>query len=246
LISEDIFLTANRTPPALFQPARSINRKTVTINIQSISPALYITYKGTNTGQMIDQKKFELIKEKYGCYSSWAVWADAGERPKDNIGDLSVFDIKNNPGLFQQLNPNIILVGLNTSRGSIKAQLGNFHDPRHEGMDFKIRYALKNSPFWGAYITDIIKNVNQKECGKVMSYLKTHKQVEKDNARFFREEICDLGVHNPIIIALGEDTYTILNRNFQSEYTIKKIPHYSAFSSKEKYREQVSHILQYG
>lgn len=39
---------------------------------------------------MINQEKFDFIKEKYGYYSSWAIWADAGERPKDNIGDLSV------------------------------------------------------------------------------------------------------------------------------------------------------------
>jgi hypothetical protein len=36
---------------------------------------------------------FDLIKEKYGYYSSWAIWADAGGKPKSNIGDLRVFDI---------------------------------------------------------------------------------------------------------------------------------------------------------
>ena len=57
---------------------------------------------------MIEQAKFELIKTKYGHYASWAIWAEEGEKPKDNIGDLSVFDIENNNRLLQQLNPNII------------------------------------------------------------------------------------------------------------------------------------------
>ena len=44
---------------------------------------------------MIDQTKFDLVKKKYGHYASWAIWADEGKKPKDNVGDLSVFDIKN-------------------------------------------------------------------------------------------------------------------------------------------------------
>jgi hypothetical protein len=194
---------------------------------------------------MIDRTRFEFINKKYGHYASWAIWADAGEKPKDNVGDLSIFDIKNNAGLLQQLNPNIILVGLNISRGIIEVPLANFHDARSEAMDFKIRYALSGSPFWGAYMTDIIKDFDQKASGKVMSYLRTDKSFEKENARLFREEINDLGIHSPTIIAFGRDAHTILTRNFTNEYKIFKIPHYSNYSSKEKYREEVSCVLQY-
>lgn len=194
---------------------------------------------------MIEQIKFEFIKKKYGYYSSWAIWADVGEKPKSNVGDLRVFDIKNNAGLFQQLNPNIILVGLNISRGRMKEPLANFHDKRPEAMDFKIRYALSGSPFWGAYMTDIIKDFDQKTSGKVMSYLRRNKPFEKENVSSFREEINDLGSHDPTIIAFGRDVHTILTRNFTNEYKIFKIPHYSNFTSKEKYREEVSCILHY-
>jgi hypothetical protein len=113
--------------------------------------------KTNKYSHMIDQTKFEFIKKKYGYCASWAIWADVGKKPKENVGDLRVFDIKNNPGLLQQLNPNIILVGLNFSRGIIKVPFANFHDARSEAMDFKIRYALSGSQFWGAYMTDIIK-----------------------------------------------------------------------------------------
>ena len=39
----------------------------------------------------MDQKKFNFIKEKYGLLASWAVWAEAGDKAKSNMGDLSVF-----------------------------------------------------------------------------------------------------------------------------------------------------------
>ena len=199
-----------------------------------------------NQTHIFDQPHFEFIKEKYGYYSSWAIWADGGEKPKDNVGDLSIFDINTNAELLQQLNPNIILVGLNISRGKMKAPLPNFHDARPQAMDFKIRYALRDSPFWGAYMTDIIKDFDQKASGKTMSYLRANKPFESENVRIFREEIKDLGTANPSIIAFGNDAHSVLTRNFNNEHEILKIPHYSHYISKEKYREEVKCILKFG
>jgi hypothetical protein len=192
---------------------------------------------------MIDQTQFEFIKKKYGHYASWAIWANEGEKPKDNVGDLSVLNIDSNDELLNLLNPNVILVGLNISRGRIEIPLANFHDARSEAMDYKIRYALKNSPFWGAYMTDIIKDFEQKSSGKMISYLRTNKKFEEENVKIFREEINDLGVNNPTIVAFGRDAHVILNRNFKNEFRIYKIPHYSNYTSKEKYREEVKSIL---
>ena len=194
---------------------------------------------------MLSQEKFEFIKKKYGHYASWAVWADFGDKPKDNMGYLSIFDIHTNPNLLEQLQPNVILCGLNISRGVIEFPLANFHDVRPEAMDFKIRFALKGSPFWGAYMTDIIKDFEQKISGKVISYLKNDKSFEKQNIKVFREEINDLGIDSPTIIAFGRDAYSILNRNFKKEFKIIKIPHYSHFISKENYRKEVKSILGY-
>ena len=114
---------------------------------------------------MIDRVKFEFIKEKYGHQTSWAIWAEAGETPKSNVGDLSIFS---GNYFLNQLNPEIVLVGLNISRGDIKYPLANFHDARSEATDYKIRYALKDTPFWGGFMTDIIKDFNEKESGKMM------------------------------------------------------------------------------
>lgn len=191
---------------------------------------------------MIDRRRFNLIKAKHGHYASWAIWAKEGEKPKANIGDLAVFVYGSNPGLLRQLKPRFILVGLNISR-KIETPLANFHDSRPQAMDFKIRFALKGTPLWGAYMTDIIKGFEQKVSGKMMAYLKTTPQFERQNAKRFRAEVCDLGAEKPIIVALGCDAHKILCRNFMGEFRTILLPHYSNYGSKEKYREEVSAAL---
>jgi hypothetical protein len=192
---------------------------------------------------MIDKAKFEFIKDKYGHYASWAIWAQEGEKPKDNVGDISIFDIAKDDSFLQLLKPNIILVGLNISSRPIDGTLGNFHDRRSEAQDYKIRYALKDTPLWGAYMTDIIKDFEQKVSGKVMSHLRKNKSFEEENVKTFRGELSDLEVDNPTIVAFGEDAYKILKRNFNKEYIIHKIPHYSMYIAKEKYRKKVKSAL---
>ena len=189
---------------------------------------------------MITREKFEFIKEKYGHWTSWAIWPEAGDTPKSNVGDLSIFI---GDEFLQHLNPEIVLVGLNISRGDIKFPLANFHDARSEATDYKIRYALKSTQFWGGYMTDIIKDFNEKESGKMMSYLRANKAFEDSNVEIFREELKDLGSVNPTIIAFGNDAHSILLRNFKNQYKVLKVPHYANYTSKETYREQVNAVL---
>ena len=185
---------------------------------------------------MISKEKFDFIKSKYGYWASWAIWAQEGDKPKSNIGDLSVFE---GDDFLTKLNPNIILVGLNISRGAITTPLSNFHDSKPVATDYKIRYALRNSPFWGGYMTDIIKDYDQKSSSKVIDYLKENKAFEKQNVDFFSEEIKDLGAGKPTIVAFGRDSYNILKSHFKNDFKILKVPHYANYSSKEKYREEV-------
>lgn len=46
-----------------------------------------------------------------------------------------------------------------------------------------------------------------------------------------------------ILIAIGNDSYKILKRNFHNKFEILKIPHYANYTSKEKFREQVLTVL---
>ena len=193
---------------------------------------------------MISQNQFNFIKSKYQYWSSWAIWADQGDTPKSNVGDLSVLDPNTNAKLLPTLNPNIALVALNISRGDITLPFGNFHDARSEATDYKIRYATNDTPLWGAYMTDIIKDFEEKISGKVKSYLRENRDFEKDNVDFFVQELSDIGATNPTLIAFGNESYDILKRNLNNEFKIHKIPHYANYSSKEKYRMQIKEVME--
>ena len=163
---------------------------------------------------MIDRERFHSIKEKYGLCASWAVWVNEGETPKSNMGDLSIFE--NNKTLLE-LNPNIVLVGLNFSvSGVVQKPFQNFHGIG--GGAYKIRYALKDTALWGAYMTDIIKDFPEKESNNVMSYLKNNQSVVDKNIISFEEELKDIGSFNSTIIGFGNDSFNILKNNIGSKY----------------------------
>ena len=191
---------------------------------------------------MIEIEKLNFIREHFGHFASWAVWAEGGEKPKDNIADLTVLDPQESKNLLGVLHGNSILLGLNISR-KIERPLGNFHDPRSMATDFKIRYALKGTDYWGSYMTDIIKDFEEKASGKMMSYLRKNKEFERENIQKLREEIQVLGFKDPVLVTFGKDAEVIAKRNLAEEFRILRIPHYANYSSKEIYREQVGNIL---
>ena len=191
---------------------------------------------------MISNETFIEIRKRFARFASWAVWAGDGKNPKDNIGDLSVLNPDVNSTLLETLHGKSILLGLNISR-SIDRPFGNFHDPRPMATDFKIRYALKDTSYWGSYMTDIIKDFEEKASGKMMSFLRSNKDFEQENIQKLREEIKVLGFTNPVLVTFGKDAETIAKRNLGREFSIVSIPHYAHRISKEEYRLQVSHSL---
>jgi len=180
------------------------------------------------------------IKDKYGHMSSFAIWKkiDKSQKPKYGVGDISYFD--NVEKL--NINRNIILVGLNLSgKGSIDNPFSNFHNPKSSSHDYKIRFAIQDSIFSGAYMTDIIKDYEEVMSGKVMKYINSNPNVKKENIDSFEIELKDIGAKNPIIIVFGNDCFRILNE-LKEKYKIFKVPHYSSCISKEKLRDAFNEI----
>ena len=186
---------------------------------------------------MITREKFDSIKKKYSRVASWAIWAHEDEEPKSNMGDLTVLDPEINKNLLSELNPNVVLVGLNFSEDVDHKPFENFH-AGGKFQDYKTRYALRDSPYWGGYMTDIIKNQPEKNSDELVKYLKTHPDEVQSNVESFRQELRDIGAEKPTLVAFGNAVYDILKRNLP-EFEIVKITHYAHFVSKEKYREQV-------
>lgn len=183
-------------------------------------------------------KSLEEIKIKYGHMSSWAIWKEKDIKEKSKIGDLTIFE--NNTNLI--LNPNVIFVGLNISQ-KIMNPFGNFHSNSSRSHDYKIRYALKDTIFSGSYMTDIIKDFEEKVSGNLMKFVNKNPLFLQENIKSFEEELLFIGSNNPIIITFGNDCYKILNKHFKNKYKIYKVSHYSSCVRKEELRMQIENII---
>ena len=197
---------------------------------------------------MMDKKKFNKIKKEYGDCASWAIWKEVGETPKSNMEDLSVLDPQQNPNLLSELRPNVVFVGLNTSKDiSGLEPFSNFHPTNPFANDYKTRYALKDTELWGGYMTDIIKKHEELHSLSVVKHLRKYPEVVDENIETFRKELKDLGTKNPTIIAFGNAAHSILKRKLKDEYKILKVYHYSYFRiNKERYREHVKSAVSEG
>ena len=187
---------------------------------------------------MISQNQYELIREKHGKYASWAVWVKGSGKPKSDMGDMAIFDDKL---VLSLLRANVLMVGLNLSRFTISEPFRNFHDPSPSAQDYKIRFAFKDTEYYGAYMTDIIKGVVEVDSKNIPKHLKENPGVLAESLEIFREELQDLGAISPLILAFGRIAFDLVKENLPSaEYgKLIRLTHYSHQISKEKYRETV-------
>lgn len=193
---------------------------------------------------MIERERFNRIRQDHGCHGSWAVWALSSGRPKSEVGNLEVLDERLNPTLLETLNPGVVMVGLNLGHGSADKPdkpFRNFHSLNPSAHDFKIRHAFSGTDFWGAYMTDVIKDVVEPVSGKLIAWLRHNPQVIADNIKTFRTELSDLGHHRPVILAFGGAVYDLLGANLGTDdYSrLVRLTHYSYRIRKEKYRDEV-------
>ncbi len=191
---------------------------------------------------MISLMNYNRLKDNFGDVGSWAIWTGPFDTTKKNIGNLDCFN--NEKQLLHILNPKYVFVGLNCAEHdpvphTHQIYWGNFHSPdTRRTQDYKIRYALNGTRFYGAYMTDIIKKHSDKDSSNVKRYLIDHPDVIQENINIFKEEISCL---NPdlTIIAFGGDAYKILYQALSDDYQIIKIMHYSNYIGPEKYREKI-------
>jgi len=189
---------------------------------------------------VVDRQMFDRIKEKHSGYVSWAVWAAATKGPKSNIGDLSILDPDRNPYLLDVLRSAVIMMGLNLSR-HLPRPLGNFHDPRPEGQDYKIRFAFAGTPFYGAYMTDFVKGVVMLKSGNLMRHLAKSPSLIAENVAQLLGELDDLNSAAPTVIIFGADAHLLAAKHIPlTRYSrLVRVTHYSHHISKVDYRARV-------
>ena len=89
------------------------------------------------------------------------------------------------------------MIGLNVAARSLSGEpFRNFHDPRPLANDFKIRFAFMGTDFWGAYMTDLIKDFPETVSGRLLKYLKAHPEIVPRHVDALRAELADLGTRN--------------------------------------------------
>lgn len=193
---------------------------------------------------MLDRKTYKLMKKKYGGVGSWAVWCPQTDKnaPKSNMGNMDW--AKDEDSLCSILNPGFVFVGLNLSDSHGKYSDANtpwvnFHSGNPHGNSFKLRFALKDTSFWGAYMTDLIKGVKETDSKKVVAKLKKDSALLERNMKEFEREISHLG-GKPVLVALGKAVGKFLKPlELEGKYAVKELPHYSSRINKEQYQAEV-------
>ena len=111
----------------------------------------------------------------------------------------------------------------------------------YRANDFKIRYAFTDTAYYGAYMTDIIKNLKMVKSGDLLKHLREFPSLIHTNVEEFREELRDLGSQRPTILAFGSAAHALIAENIsRHEYsTLVRLTHYSHQIGKEKYRQTV-------
>jgi hypothetical protein len=201
---------------------------------------------------MITEETFLRMRKNWGHRASWAVWVDSdGSRPKSNLRWRDLVATTSESKVLQILNPNVIFVGLNGAKHdplNVNPEKdpywGNFHSSYSRGHDYKIRFAFKNTPYWGAYMTDIIEWPNETNANVPLNTWKSDSGFRRENIERFRKELSDLGATKPLLIALGGATYKILS-DYRAEIlrgntgSVVEIRHFSDFRlNKEEYRAE--------
>lgn len=176
---------------------------------------------------MITKSNYEYLKDTYGAYASWAVWTIPEiATSKEQTEDLSMFNDKN---ICEKLNDKYVFVGLNASEQETTfSKWRSFHsDDTNKQNDYKLRYALKDTKYWGGYITDIIKGLKLTKSEKVEKYIKDNPDYLQRCVQMFLDEIAHIS-ENPVLIAMGDATYKILKKIPElKKYKIIKIMHYA-------------------
>lgn len=159
---------------------------------------------------------FESLEKKYAQHASWAIWNHKAPEDttviRENLADLKT---------------SVVMVALNISR-ALSGQWQNFHSRDHAR---KLMYAFNQSPYRGAYMTDLIKAYVEPNSARLrQQLLRGHVDLPAHVATF-REEMKDLGANiHTLFILFGREVIARFNRYLAETYPNRiSCPHYSMY-----------------
>ena len=196
---------------------------------------------------MIAKKTFLEIRQRYGDLSSWALWSES------DIGNTDILSPSNFEAIKSNLKPEIVLVGLNVSADISPCSFANFHEAegRSKTNLERLPSALRGTPAWGAYMTDIIKYKDKckekfinSDSKAVDDILKEDDELVRFNLKIFHKELNALNVENTVLIAIGVLAMKYLRR-YRREFgdkslRLEQILHYS--HTRDGYHDSVKYV----
>ncbi|MGP5254542.1 hypothetical protein [Glutamicibacter ardleyensis] len=158
-------------------------------------------------------------KSRDSEHGTWAVWGDpSGSLPIS--GDNLHFPA-DDESLLDVLHIDVVVVALN--RGSKREIDGppNFHTSV-KSNDHLLGEALRGTPVWGAYMTDLVKDIFDPDATKAIP--------KSSDFDALLEEVRGLGATNPTFLVLGKQAHQLIQQlAAERKYPGKVIllPHYS-------------------
>lgn len=150
------------------------------------------------------QSLLDDLAEKYGMYSSWATWNPANPADARIIAEHQ-----------SCLKASVVMIGLNVSR-PIPNTWQNFHGADHAR---KLMFAFNDSPYRGAYMTDIIKGEVESKAGRLLARLRNGSIDVQKHIDAFRTEMFDVGAHeHSLFILFGKDVAQFFTRHLAGIY----------------------------
>jgi len=167
----------------------------------------------------------DVIKNKFGNYSSWAVW-----NYKDEM-DISVIE-------KSLLHSNYVIVGLNLS--SPVDVWCNFRGGKH---DRKIKYAFNSvKHIKGAYMTDLIKKVEVKS-KNILDDVKSGLINIDQHVFNFNEEMKTLKINSKTkFIIFGDIAREIYDNYYEKHYPDTKVFYLKHYSGRGTDKEWVEYV----
>ncbi len=166
-----------------------------------------------------NQRRFNSLADTYGLSSSWAVWDPKNPENAAIIGDN-----------VEKLTTSVIMVALNISK-TIQNDWQNFHGRNHDGRNHarKLIYAFNESPFCGAYMTDLIKGEVEPKADKLLAKIRSGEINLRSHFDKFRKEMNVVRVHkHSLFILFGKTVAELFATHLGADYPNQVYcPHYA-------------------
>lgn len=158
----------------------------------------------------MNDQSLTTIAERFP-WASWAIW-DEGF-PDDDCVEQTPERLV---GFMQEhadhLTPDIVLLGLNRS-DDLTAPFENFHAPTRTHYDYRLKKFIQEGGLdrlWGAYMTDLVDEVNPDS---------SDVQMTDADAKILFEQLHALGQHDYHVICFGNKPFDALTQYFDATVT---------------------------